>query len=536
MAGEFGRDLACGFGEAVEGPAFGGAVFCAGAEPEGEREGRFERWEDWVVEGGVFDIGAETPCDAEVESGVVFDGADFFLGRDDLVEEFAAPVALVADDAEDAGEFHFEGGAETIREEDAGVPWVVGLFEEPCDGEDGGVFGEGDDHVDVRDHAPDGGDFFRDEDGDAGVGAAAFEGADGGDSHAGVAEPVRRAHEDVEGLEGICGHGVGEGDAAAVLCEEEFRVGGFPAVVDPEPVVWGAADIGFEGDVECGGGEFDVRGGVEFGADDHAPAAWGVGDDGDREDGGTGFAAEESGEIGGGGETVEERGPLAGVAGVLIDEDADAAVVAEPADGAVEAVVAVEEPAAGALAAAEDVGVEEGVGEGLVHGASAGACGDDDLGEDLPVAHVEEGVDEAAAGFEGEFDVFDSFDGEVFFEVIDGDPRHFETAEEIAAEGGEVLAGELVDAGGGEIAAEGDGEVAVCEFAVGGEEESGEGSGGGTDVPAEGHGEETGRGFDGAVEEVGEESGESLHEGWERCGGRWGRESVRLRGGCVKGA
>jgi hypothetical protein len=55
-------------------------------------------------------------------------------------------------------------------------------------------------------------------------------------------------------------------------------------------------------------------------------------------------------------------------------------------------------------------------------------------------------------------------------------------------------------------------------------------------VPAEGHGEETGRGFDGAVEEVGEESGESLHEGWERCGGRWGRESVRLRGGCVKGA
>lgn len=250
VAGEFGGDLAGGFGEAVEGPAFGGAVFCACAEPEGEREGRFGRWEDGVVEGGVVDVGAETPCDAEVESGVVFDGADFFLGRDDLVEEFAAPVALVADDAEDAGEFHFEGGAETVGEEDAGVPWVAGIFEEPGDGEDRGVFREGDDLVDVRDHAPDGGDFFRDEDGDACVGAATFEGADGGDSHAGIAEPVGRADEDVEGLEGIWGHGGREGDAAAVLCEEEFWVGGFPAVVDPEPVVRGAADIGFEGEVE----------------------------------------------------------------------------------------------------------------------------------------------------------------------------------------------------------------------------------------------------------------------------------------------
>ena len=471
------------------------------------------------MEGGVLDIGAETPCDAEVESGVVFDGADFFPWRDDLVEEFAAPVALVADDAEDACEFHFEGGAETVGEEDAGVPWVAGLFEEIGDGQDGGVFWEGDDLVDVWDHAPDGGDFFRGEDGDASVWSAAFEGADGGDGHAGVAEPVGGADEDVEGLEGIRGHGRGEGDAAAVLCEEEFRVGGFPAVVDPEPVVWGAADIGFEGDVEGGGGEFDVRGRVEFGADDHAPAAWGVGDDGDREDGGTGFAAEEGGEVGGGGEPAEERGPLAGVAGVLIDEDADAAVVAEPADGAVEAVVAVEETAAGALAAAEDVGVEEGVGEGLVHGTAAGACGDDDLGEDLPVAHVEECVDEAAACFEGEFDVFDSLDGEVVFEFFDGDPGHFETAEEVAAEGFEVLAGELVDLGGGEIGCEGDGEIAACEVAVGGEEPRGEGAGGGSEVPAEGHGEETGRGFDGAVEEVGEESGESLHEGREGCGG-----------------
>jgi hypothetical protein len=37
VAGEFGGDGAGGFCEAVEGPAFGGAVFCAGAEPEGER-------------------------------------------------------------------------------------------------------------------------------------------------------------------------------------------------------------------------------------------------------------------------------------------------------------------------------------------------------------------------------------------------------------------------------------------------------------------------------------------------------------------
>ncbi len=119
MAGDFGGDLAGGFGEAVERVAFGGAVFGTGAESEGEGRGGFGRGEDGVVEGGVFDIGTETPCDAEVESGVVFDGAGFFLGWDDLVEEFAAPVALVADDAEDAGEFHFEGGAEAVREEDA---------------------------------------------------------------------------------------------------------------------------------------------------------------------------------------------------------------------------------------------------------------------------------------------------------------------------------------------------------------------------------------------------------------------------------
>lgn len=230
---------------------------------------------------------------------------------------------------------------------------------------------------------------------------------------------------------------------------------------------------------------------------------------------------------------------------MLIDEDADAAVVAEPADGAVEAIVAVEETAAGALAAAEDVGVEERVGEGLVHGTAAGACGDDDLGEDLPVAHVEEGVDEAAACFEGEFDVFDAFDGEVVFEVIDGDPGHFETAEEIAAEGGEVFAGELVDLGGGEIAAEGDGEIAAGEVAVGREEERGERACGGSDVPTEGHGEETCRGFDGAVEEVGKESGESLHVGMEgvrRAGGggagvsevAWGVRQGSLRRGGLK--
>ena len=160
-----------------------------------------------------------------------------------------------------------------------------------------------------------------------GIWAAGFDGANGGGGDHGIAEPVAGADEDFEGLEG---GGGGEEDAAFGGMEEELWAGSFPAIMDPEPIGGVGADLVFELGIEAEGEGFGGIGGEDGGGgEDHeAPAGDAGGEDGGGGESGARAEGESGGESGSGSEAIEERGPEAGVAGVLIHEDAEGAAFA----------------------------------------------------------------------------------------------------------------------------------------------------------------------------------------------------------------
>ena len=153
---------------------------------------------------------------------------------------------------------------------------------------------------------------------------------------------------------------------------------------------------------------------------------------------------------------------------MLVDEHTEAAAVSEELHGGVKAVMAIEELESKAGAQAGDVGVEERIAEWLEEGSGfAGGADVGHLGEDFPITHVADGVDEPEVVADAFFDVVDAFDGD---DGLDFGERHggdFQAGEQVSAESLKVLAGESAAGVDIHFPAEGDVEVASNQLAVG---------------------------------------------------------------------
>ena len=341
-----------------------------------------------------------------------------------------------------------------------------------------------------------------------GIWAAGFDGANGGGGDHGIAEPVAGADEDFEGLEG---GRRGEEDAAFGGMEEELWAGSFPAIMDPEPIGGMGADLVFELGIEAEGEGIGGIGGEDGGGgeDDEAPAGDAGSEDGGGGESGARAEGESGGESGSGSEAIEEGGPEAGVAGVLIHEDAEGAAIANELAAFDEAGFAFEEFEAEASAIAADFGIDEGITEGLEDRADgAMEIERGRLGEHFPAAEVTDGHDEAAAGGIAIEDGLEAFDGDHGLDFFLGERGEFDTGEEIGAEGGEVFTGEGAQLFGGKFFGESDGEIMENEASVRGGEEIGEEAEGVTEAEDEVEGEE--------IEERGDRpvkgEGEAIHQ------------------------
>ena len=144
-----------------------------------------------------------------------------------------------------------------------------------------------------------------------------------GNTHHGIAEPIARADKEAEGLQTGDGFRFGRMESAPGLAEEEGP-GGFPAVVDPEPIRRSGRNFAFEGAVEL---ESKFRHGpalrFEGWLDDAAPARDSGGMDGDRDEWCAGSLRNDGGQRGGRREFAEERGPKRAVPGMLVDQNGE---------------------------------------------------------------------------------------------------------------------------------------------------------------------------------------------------------------------
>jgi hypothetical protein len=130
--------------------------------------------------------------------------------------------------------------------------------------------------------------------------------------------------------------------------------------------------------------------------------------------------------------------------------------------------MAIEELESKAGAQAGDVGVEKRIAEWLKEGSGfAGGADGGHLGEDFPIAHVADGVDEAEVIADAFFDVVDALDGDDGLDFGEGHGGDFEAGEQVSSESLKVLAGEPAAGVDIHFPAEGDVEVALDQLAVG---------------------------------------------------------------------
>ena len=399
--------------------------------------------------------------EAEVAAGVVAALVGIEFRR--VVEQPAAAVSGESTDVRNVQGAGFEGGPQGVGHEEGGVERLEHAASERARRFAGF---ESNDGIDGGHASPQRGEFGRGEHGEVQVGSTFFAGLHGGDVHHGIAEPVARADEEFERLEGGGSIG-GEVEAAAGASEQE-RLRGFPAVVDPEPIGRGGGDLFFERAVEGEREVFDgVAGGVDRRQDFAAPAGGADGVDGDGNERRAGAGGDDRGEGGGGGEASEERGPERLVAGMLVDEDGEHAAALHEV-GAVEvAAAAVESLQTEPAAVAVDETVEVFVALRLEDGAD-GIFADvaDELGVKFPVADVIDGHDDAFSGGKGGFEVVEAEEFDALADDRFGQAGEARGAEEIGAEHLEVAADGAGDFGIGQGIADSDADVAACQTPI----------------------------------------------------------------------
>ena len=122
----------------------------------------------------------------------------------------------------------------------------------------------------------------------------------------------------------------GEKNGELIAREEEMRAQGFPAIMGPEPVGWGATNLFFEQAVNLGGEKFGVIGfGINRFRDGHFPPRPAAGVDGNRDQRKTGAKGKPGRDHRGGSEPPKKWRPESGITGALIGQDTDDAALAQ---------------------------------------------------------------------------------------------------------------------------------------------------------------------------------------------------------------
>ena len=240
-------------------------------------------------------------------------------GRDAL-EQPATPVPGITHDGGDAEGARLEGGAQRVGEKKGRVE----LCPDPP-GQGAWRFPRLDfDHlIDRGDAPPEGSQFGRSQDGEVEVGTAPAASFHRGNTHHGIAEPIARADKEAEGLQSGDGFRFGRVESAPCVAEEEGP-GGFPAVVDPEPIRRPGRNLALEGAVEFES-EFFHGPALRFAGrlDNAAPPRDSRGMDGHRDEWCAGAIGNDGGQRGGRGEFAEEGGPKRAVPGMLVDQNGE---------------------------------------------------------------------------------------------------------------------------------------------------------------------------------------------------------------------
>lgn len=451
--------------EFVSRPAFGGAVFRAGADADDAFLGvRLPEGFSGRTLGGTAPLG-----DPPVAVGVMLGRAVLFFGfADDLVEEPVARVAAVTDAAGNPREPNLERGAQGIREQNRDLELASQFFR---NGKNRLARLEGNHLVHIADTLPETGELFRSQHGEVGIGAAELEGADGFDGHHRVTEPVWGANNHAERMGTRLVRR--KKNPALGVFEQKIRVRGFPAVVNPKPIGGRGADLFFEGLVDVERELVGILGGPRhFLADDDAPFRETLSENRHRQDGGIGPNRQRGRERRGRAKPPEKRSPNSAVAGVLIDQHAEDARLAEQSQRALEALLPVEGEDSETAAVAVHKVIHEFVVERLVDGSETRlGHGVDELRVEFPIANVVDGKKHRTAlgdVFPDEVEVFNRGDSVDRFVRERGD---FDGADHIGAKGGEVFENQPADLRGGKFAAESDRQIFPCEAAVAGQDE-----------------------------------------------------------------
>ena len=144
-----------------------------------------------------------------------------------------------------------------------------------------------------------------------------------GNTHHGIAEPIARADKEAEGLQTGDGFRCGRMESAPCVAEEKGP-GGFPAVVDPEPIRRPGRNLALEGAVEFES-EFFHGPALRFAGrlDNAAPPRDSRGMDGHRDEWCAGAIGNDGGQRGGRGKFAEEGGPKRAVPGMLVDQNGE---------------------------------------------------------------------------------------------------------------------------------------------------------------------------------------------------------------------
>jgi len=321
---------------------------------------------------------------------------DLRVGLEELIEQASTAMALPSHTTGNAGQPDLERAADGIREEDRRV--VLARGPDQARHFAGRGFRRDFEHrIDLRHLVPERGEFPLGQHGEVQVGTPRLDGADGGSGHAGVAEPVRRAQEQAEGVESL---GIGrlrEVDAAFGIGDQEIGMGDFPAVVNPEPVGRGAVNLPFQQMVQIHG---DFPDSASLGRDRFAgvndPTRHADGPDAHHGEQGTRPLGQTGRERRGGGKLPEERGPDPRVARMLVDQDAEHAAFPKQGGSPLHLLLLVKGLHASGAAVAVDQIVELSVMDRLVDASGLARFHElGDLGVDLPVAEVTEGGDGA---------------------------------------------------------------------------------------------------------------------------------------------
>ena len=351
-------------------------------------------------------------------------------------------MPLITDDPRNPRQPGFKSTAQRIRQQHGRIVGDAAAFDDPGRTRNASLPGNRQHGIHFRHRPPEPGELFRRQDRDPGIRPPAADRPDRRHRHAGIAEPIGGTDQDFKALQIFHHHAWQQSDAPFIAGEQEIRIGGFPAVMHPEPVRRRVPDAFLQRLIHPRRGLVDIHAlGHRNRLSAHeAPAGGTDGFDGERHHRGSGAPTQEGWQRGGGREAAKKRAPDSPIPRMLIGKDAEGIAVTQPARRSLEPILTVKKGADRPAAAAQHMGIQIRIAEGLIH-AGGLHSGAEDIGlrKHLPVSHVTKGINQTFALLEHHV---------YFFHASRLQPRqhrrfihvgNLETAQQIGRQSGKML-------------------------------------------------------------------------------------------------